>query len=132
MHLMPQSDLALRLLMLLARQPDETVDRIAARYRVSPDRLMRVSRILVRAGFIEEWCDGMRLAKPAAHIDLGAVLRAAQHGCGMQIVTADGGRREPFGEPPGFAAALDGFSLADLMDGAEAQQRAGETRARRP
>lgn len=127
MHLMPQSDFALRLLMLLARKPDETVERIVARHRVSRDRLTNVSRVLIRAGFIEERRDGMRLAKPAAHIDLGAVLRAAHRGCGMQIVTADGGRREPLHESPGFPVALDGFSLADLMDGARRQR--GKARA---
>jgi Rrf2 family nitric oxide-sensitive transcriptional repressor len=130
MRLTPQSDSALRLLLLLALAPDEpfTVERIAARYRLSRERLAHIARLLARAGLVEEHRGGLRLAKPASHIDLGTVMHATDIGYGLQIVTADGGRRDPVkGEKSGFRTALGGFSLADLMSGTEAQRSTGKT-----
>src|SRR5262249_20746161 len=85
MHLTLHSDYALRLLMLLAMEPDElhTIEEIARRYRVSRNHLMKVAQALAQGGFIESLRGrggGLRLARPAASINLGAVVRATEDG----------------------------------------------------
>jgi len=81
MRLTTHADFALRLLLPLALKPDEphTVEETATRYRIPRERITKVSRELMQAGFVEKLGqDGMRLAGPAHHINLGVVLRATE------------------------------------------------------
>src|SRR6185369_5566244 len=54
MRLTLHSDYALRLMMLLAMEPDQrhTIEEVARRYGISRNHLMKVAQTLVQAGFI--------------------------------------------------------------------------------
>jgi Rrf2 family protein len=114
MRLTTQADLALRLLLLLALKPDvvHSVEETAARYRIPRERLTKVSRELMRAGLVENLRDGgIRLARPAHHINLGAVLRATDE---------DSAWAGYFGETwHALYFVLEHYSLADLLSGSE-------------
>lgn len=80
MRLNVQTDYALRLLMHLAVNNGAlvTIAEIAKRYRISRNHLMKVAYILGREGFIETVrgrSGGLRLARPAQDICVGAVVR---------------------------------------------------------
>lgn len=83
MHLTSHTDYALRLLMMLALEPDRlhTIEEVATRYAISRNHLMKIVLTLVQAGFVDSVRGrggGLRLAKPAAAITLGSVLRATE------------------------------------------------------
>ncbi|SEP71553.1 transcriptional regulator, BadM/Rrf2 family [Solimonas aquatica] len=83
MRLTTHTDYALRLLMLLALEPDRlhTIEEVATRYRVSRNHLMKVVLTLVGAGLVESLRGrggGLQLAKPAAAISVGEVVRATE------------------------------------------------------
>jgi Rrf2 family transcriptional regulator, nitric oxide-sensitive transcriptional repressor len=83
MRLTLHTDYSLRLLMLLAMEPDalHTIEEIAQRYDISRNHLMKVVQTLAQAGFVQSLrgrSGGLRLAKPAAQINLGAVVRATE------------------------------------------------------
>src|SRR6185312_2911579 len=85
MHLTFHTDYALRLLMLLALEPDglHTIEEAARRYSISRNHLMKVAQTLTRAGFVESLRGrggGLKLARPAETINLGAVVRATEDG----------------------------------------------------
>src|SRR3954471_20800287 len=78
MRLTLHSDYALRLMMLLAMEPDHrhTIEEVARRYGISRNHLMKVAQTLVQAGFIggvRGRGGGVRLRVPGA---------AAAAGCG--------------------------------------------------
>ncbi|TJY58845.1 Rrf2 family transcriptional regulator [Sinimarinibacterium sp. CAU 1509] len=83
MHLTSHTDYALRLLMLLALEPDRlhTIAEIAQRHRVSKNHLMKVALRLTQAGFVSSTRGrggGLRLARLASDVSLGAVVRATE------------------------------------------------------
>lgn len=83
MRLTTHSDYALRLLMLLALEPERlhTIEEVARRYGISRNHLMKVVQTLVNAGLLDSVRGrggGLRLAKPAAAIGLGEVVRATE------------------------------------------------------
>src|ERR1043166_6845649 len=83
MRLTMHTDFALRLMMLLALEPDDlhTIEEIARRYGISRNHLMKVTQTLTQAGFIESQRGrkgGIRLAKEARAINLGQVVRATE------------------------------------------------------
>ena len=83
MRLTTHTDYALRVLMYLALRPGEssTIQEIADRYGISKNHLMKVVQHLGAAGWIETSRGrggGLRLAKPASAIDLGAVVRSTE------------------------------------------------------
>src|SRR5258708_7164285 len=85
MRLTMHTDFALRLLMLLAMEPDElhTIEEIARRYDISRNHLMKVTQTLAQAGFIDSLRGrggGLRLARQTAKINLGDVIRATEDG----------------------------------------------------
>ncbi|TXH32274.1 MAG: Rrf2 family transcriptional regulator [Rhodospirillaceae bacterium] len=131
MRLTLHTDYALRLLMLLALEPEalHTIEEIASRYDISRNHLMKVTQTLAGAGFVYSLRGrggGLRLAKPAGEIILGDVVRATEDGFNLVecfdrksntcVVAPVCGLRGPLEEALlAFLAALDGYSLADLV-----------------
>lgn len=130
MRLNLQTDYALRLLMFLAQRKDQaSVDEAARTFGISRHHLMKVAHHLVALGLIEARRGrggGLILAKPAASINVGAVVRAIEPtghfvecfdretnqcilagACGLQGALGQALRD--------FLARLDSFTLADLV-----------------
>jgi Rrf2 family transcriptional regulator, nitric oxide-sensitive transcriptional repressor len=83
MRLTTLSDYALRLLMMAQAAGDDliTIERAATRYHISRTHLMKVANVLTRAGYLQAVrgrSGGLRLAKPAADIRIGDVIRATE------------------------------------------------------
>jgi Rrf2 family nitric oxide-sensitive transcriptional repressor len=83
MRLTAFTDFGLRALMRLAGSPERsfTVPEIAEEFAISRDHLMKAVRELARHGFITTQrgaAGGIRLARPASEIRLGAVVRALE------------------------------------------------------
>lgn len=88
MQLTLHTDYALRLLIYLAGQEGRRVSiaEVAAAQRVSRTHLMKITNALVHAGFVEATRGrggGIRLARPPAQINLGAVVRAMEPRCAL-------------------------------------------------
>lgn len=131
MRLTLHTDYSLRLLMLLAMEPEQlhTIEEIARRYDISRNHLMKVTQTLAQAGFVESLRGrggGLRLARPAGEIILGEVVRATEDGFDIVecfnrvnnrcVVAPACGLRGPLEEAlHAFLATLDGYSLADLV-----------------
>jgi Rrf2 family nitric oxide-sensitive transcriptional repressor len=131
MRLTLHTDFALRLLMLLALEPDtlHTIEEVATRYRISKNHLMKVAQTLAQQGFIESVRGrngGLRLAKPAERINLGAVVRTTDDSLVLVecfaretntcVVASACGLRGPLDEAlAAFMAVLNKYSLADLI-----------------
>ena len=131
MRLTRHTDYALRLLMLLAAEPDasHTIEEAARRYRVSRNHLMKVAHRLIRSGFIagaRGRGGGLALPRPAAEINVGAVVRATEENLDLVEcfdpagntcrLTPACGLRAPLQEAlRAFLAVLDRYSLADLV-----------------
>jgi len=131
MRLTLHTDYALRLLMLLAMEPEvlHTIEEIARRYRISRNHLMKVTQTLAQGGFIEGLRGrggGLRLGRPAEAIRLGAVVRATEDGFNL-VECFDRERntcvlapacelRGPLDEAlRAFLDVLDRHTLADLV-----------------
>ena len=131
MRLTLHTDYALRLMMLLAMEPDHrhTIEEVARRYGISRNHLMKVAQTLVQAGFIGALRGrggGLRLELPASAINLGAVVRATEDSFALVecfdrerntcVVSPACGLRGPLDEAlRAFLAVLDRYSLADLV-----------------
>ena len=131
MHLTFHTDYALRLLMLLAAEPDNrhTIEEIAQRYDISRNHLMKVTQTLAQAGFVDSFrgrAGGLRLARAPASINLGAVVRATEDDLALVecfdresnrcAISPACGLRGPLEEAlRAFLAVLDRYSLADLL-----------------
>jgi len=139
MRLTRHTDYALRLLMLLALEPDDlhTVEDVARRYEVSRNHLNKVVQTLAQAGFIESQRGrggGVRLARSPENINLGRVVRATEDNfhivecfCSEKnscVVAPACGLRDPLEEAlDAFLAVLDRYSLADLLRNPHASRR---------
>lgn len=139
MRLTFHTDYALRLLMLLALEPDEphTVEEVAQRYDVSRNHLNKVVQTLVQAGFIESQRGrggGVRLARAPSEINLGRVVRATEDNfhiveCFCRetntcVVAPACGLRDPLEEAlAAFLGVLDRYSLADFIRNPGAARR---------
>lgn len=139
MQLSLHTDYALRLLMLLAAEPDRlhTIEEVARRYRISRTHLMKIAMVLVEQGWVHSVRGrggGLRLARPSAQITVGAVVRQTEErllpldclgptpsGC----VVASGCRlKRVFGEAIGaFMAVLDGCTLEQVAGTPEMANR---------
>lgn len=80
MQLTKFSDYSLRVLMFLARHPDEhtTIRDIATAHAISENHLMKVVHQLARSGYVKTVRGkggGVRLARAAARISIGAIVR---------------------------------------------------------
>jgi Rrf2 family nitric oxide-sensitive transcriptional repressor len=131
MRLTQHSDYALRVLMLLALEPDEvhTIASVAERYAISRNHLMKVAQTLIQTGFVEGVRGrngGLRLARNPADITLGAVVRATEDSFALVecfdrernvcVVTPACGLRRPLEEAlRAFLATLDARTLADVV-----------------
>lgn len=139
MRLTLHTDYALRLLMLLALEPDDvhTVEDVARRYAISRNHLNKVVQTLAQAGFIESQRGrggGVRLAARPADINLGRVVRATEDNFHIVecfhsetntcIASPACGLRDPLQQALGaFMAVLDRHSLADLLRNPSASRR---------
>ena len=126
MQLTRHTDYALRLLMYLTdlRTQRTSIAEVAHAQMISRTHLMKIANALTRRGFIEAVrgrSGGIKLARPPEEINLGAVVRATEPGCGL--VDCTGCRLLNRCNLPGifdraqnaFMAELDRYSLADLL-----------------
>ena len=133
MRLTDRTDYAFRVLMYLAVNGGRlaTVGGIAARYGISHSHLTRVVWTLGRAAFVETVRGkggGLRLARPAEAIAVGAVARVMENGVPLAECFpggAGGCRIEPCCALKGilseaeaaFFAVLDRYTVEDLVRG---------------
>ena len=130
MRLTSFTDYTLRVLMYLALKPEQlaTIPDIAQAYAISENHLMKVVHQLAKSGVIisvRGKGGGIRLARPAAEIRLGAVVKQAEGTA--SIVECLGGEQQcaliPACKLKGvlidaFAAlygVLDKYTLADMV-----------------
>lgn len=125
------TDYALRMLMLLAMEPDQlhTIEEISTRYGISRNHLKKVAQTLVQYGFVESVrgrSGGLRLRQSPENINVGTVVRATEDGfnlveCFMAedntcLISSVCGLRGPLEEAlAAFLDVLDRYSLADLV-----------------
>lgn len=132
LRLTTYSDYSLRVLIYLGTAPGRlvTIDQIATAYGVSANHLMKVVHHLAQLGYIETARGkggGMRLARPAQAINVGAVVRATEDNfalvdcfergaapdCRIERVCA---LKHALAKAlEAFLATLDGYTLADLL-----------------
>lgn len=85
MQLTTHTDYSLRLLIYLAVREDSmpaTVQAAAERYAISANHMAKVAQTLVQYGYIHSQRGrggGLRLAKPASQINIGAVVRRTEN-----------------------------------------------------
>jgi Rrf2 family nitric oxide-sensitive transcriptional repressor len=130
MRLTTLTDYAMRLLMYVGSQPDRlcTIAEIAQSYGISEPHLMKVTHKLAQHGWIETIRGkngGMRLAKPASQISLGAVVRDTENDlklvecfdtdCACTLTGACGLNPILHGALQQFLRHLDGYTLADIL-----------------
>lgn len=126
MRLTRYTDYALRVLIYLGSRPDElcSIAEISRAYNISQNHLMKVVNDLVNAGYLASTrgrFGGIRLARPAVEINVGAVIRHTEDGfdlvdCGECIIAPvcglTGALRHAL---TAFLSVLDGYTLVDLI-----------------
>jgi len=130
MRLTVFTDYTLRTLIYLALRPDTlvTISDVASAYQISTNHLMKVVHQLALSGdviTVRGQRGGLRLARPASEINIGAVVRraepdlvlmpcfGAQAACTIQpSCVAAGAIDEAL---RAFLATLDRYTLADLV-----------------
>jgi Rrf2 family nitric oxide-sensitive transcriptional repressor len=126
MRLTRYTDYAMRVLMYLGVQPGKvcSIAEIALAYGISHNHLTKVAHDLGRAGYVEGVrgrTGGIRLARAAERINVGAVVRQTEHGfdladCGSCIIAPACGLTGVLDEAlAAFLAVLDRYTLADLL-----------------
>ena len=126
MRLTLYTDYAMRVLLYLGAQPEKvcSISEIARAYGISQNHLMKVAHDLGKAGYVEGVrgrSGGIRLARPADEINVGAVVRETEEGfdlvdCGSCIISPACGLNGVLGEAlAAFMAVLDRYTLADLL-----------------
>lgn len=125
MRLTRYTDYALRVLIYLGLHADRlcTIPEIASAYGISQNHLTKVARDLGKAGFVASErgrFGGLRLAKPAAAIGVGAVVRAmeGEHclaDCDTCVIAPACGLANALDTArEAFMSSLDALSLSDL------------------
>lgn len=125
MQLTQQTDLALRLLMVLARRGNEalSVAAFAEEQGLSYHHMAKVVQALGRAGYVESLrgrTGGVRLARAAEHIRIGDVVRDLEPrlqaaDCAACRLSGACGLSGLLGEAmKAFLATLDGKTLAEM------------------
>lgn len=131
MKLTDYTDYTLRVLIYLALHPDQlvTIQQIAEGYRISKNHLMKIVNQLSQSGLVVATRGrngGVRLARPAAQVNIGAVVRATEADFRIvecfdqvnnQCVLSPACRlRAAMHEAlEAFFRVLDGLSLADVI-----------------
>lgn len=126
MRLTRYTDYAMRVMLYLGARPEKVcaISEISRAYDISQNHLMKVVNDLVRAGYVTSLrgrFGGIRLARPAGDINVGAIVRHTEGGfdladCGSCIIAPACGLTGALKEALGaFMAVLDGYSLADLL-----------------
>src|ERR1700761_7282470 len=126
MRLTRYTDYAMRVLIHLGAREDElsSIAGIARAYGISQNHLMKVVQDLGKAGYVATQRGrggGIRLARPAAEINLGAVVRHSEEG--FQLVDCDDCLIAPACSLPrvlneavgAFLAVLDQYTLEDIL-----------------
>ena len=127
MRLKSYTDYALRVLMHLAARPDRlaSIGEIARTYRISHNHLMKVVHDLRKEGFLDAVrgrSGGIRLARPAAEISVGDVVRHTEGGfdlvdCASCVIAPACALTAALHEArKAFMCVLDGYSLEDLVE----------------
>ena len=133
MRLTLQADYALRMLMHLAVNEDRlgTIAEVADRFAISRNHLTKVANRLAQAGHVDAVrgrSGGLRLARPADRINLGAVVRPLEQGHAL-VECFPGGTDDCLitrccklkgvlaRAQEAFFAVLDEYSVADLTVG---------------
>lgn len=125
MQLTKHTDLSLRVLMYLALNPKQggTIADVAQRYGVSRNHLVKVVHRLATLGYLKSVQGrggGIYLARPAAEINVGQVVRSTENtlemvdctrcpllpGCQLKGALAQATRK--------FLETLDDYTIADL------------------
>jgi Rrf2 family nitric oxide-sensitive transcriptional repressor len=136
MRLTVYTDYALRVLMYVAVRPEPrpTIGQIAASYGISRNHLMKVVHELGLAGFLETVRGkngGLRLARPAAEIGLGEVVRRTEPDLALVpcfdpinaacAITPACRLRGALNQARlAFLKVLDDYTLADLVENRDA------------
>jgi Rrf2 family nitric oxide-sensitive transcriptional repressor len=135
MQLTRQSHIAIGILVACARASDRYMhtDEAAIGTGATRSHAAKVAHLLLRAGFVRSARGrkgGIRLARPADAISLGAILRRTQ----PEFIDASAGRAGKGGSGAldaviaagwsGFVQLMDGFSIADLVEERSPQRRA--------
>ena len=131
MHLTAFTDYSLRVLIFVAAQPDgrATIAEVAGVFDISENHLTKVVHFLGKAGFLANVRGrggGLRLARLAADINIGAVVRMAEGAAkpaecfdpatNTCIISRVCRLRGVLNEAvDAFYATLDRYSLADLV-----------------
>lgn len=130
MYLTQHTDYGLRVLIYAAANEGALVNigTIAETYGISKSHLMKVVTALVKGGFlvgVRGKGGGLKLAVPAAQINIGAVVRHLEP---VQLAECMGGSNNCLlgsscrlagilsGAAAAFFTHLDGFTLADLLN----------------
>lgn len=138
MRLTVYSDYALRLLMFLAVRGNTlaTIPQVADAYHISGNHLMKVVHQMGQAGYVETVRGrggGMRLARPAADIVLGDVIRFAEPDMDIVPCFAPENQECPLRRAcrlkgalerarSAFLDVLDEYTLADLTSNSQILQ----------
>ena len=128
MRLTRYSDFALRVLLYLGARPGKVcaVSEIAKAYGVSQNHLTKVVHELGKAGYVASVrgrFGGVRLARPAAEINVGEVIRFTEDDfdlveCPTCVIAPACGLNLVLGEAlEAFMAVLNRYTLADLLAG---------------
>lgn len=127
MRLTRYTDYAMRVLLYAGAQEDgrlSPISEISRAYDISQNHLMKVVNDLVNAGYLESVrgrFGGVRLARDAAEINVGAVVRHTEEGfdlvdCASCVIAPACGLTGALAEAlAAFMRVLDGYSLADLF-----------------
>lgn len=126
MKLTRYTDYAMRVVIHLGSHGEglSSIAEIARAYAISQNHLMKVVQDLGRAGFIETVRGrngGIRLGRPPAEINLGALVRHTEGGfalvdCSDCVVAPACGLPGILGEATrAFLAVLDKYTVADLL-----------------
>lgn len=126
MRLTRYTDYAMRVLLYLGAQPEKlsSISEISRAYGISQNHLMKVAHELGKAGYVEGVrgrSGGIRLARPANEISVGAVVRLTEEGfelveCSSCLIAPACGLTGVLDEAlASFMAVLDGYTLADLL-----------------
>ncbi|MEI2298815.1 Rrf2 family transcriptional regulator [Ensifer sp. MJa1] len=131
MRLTKYTDYAMRLMIYLGSRPQglSSIREISEAFSISQNHMMKVVQDLANAGFlvsVRGRNGGIRLARPANEINLGALLRQTEEL--TDLIDCEGCRIAPACTLPvvlseataAFVAVFEKYSLADLVRGRSA------------